>query len=274
MDLSPVSIRAQLVEVDAFGWDAPAGHALLESLRHGVVEPIVRRSGLTGAAADQAVATGWATAWDVARRPSMRTARNPAGMVWVAVRRAVWAEVVQGWEGPGGQRARPVDTVPSPPVQHAAEGALGSHLQAIVDELVDLGWDRDLLVAAIEELADQAFTGTAGDGRARWRWVALRVGLPEWQARRLASALLGVPDHPGVLALVVDAGPGVLKDAGIHRVLRATCQRTLASPAANLSSWAKAGERPDPSRDLAAHDFEPAWEDSELAGGPTWSRSA
>lgn len=238
MDLSPEELRRCLVLVDAQGWDSQPGRDLMEGLRSAIVEPLVRRSGLTGPAADQAIASGWATAWEAVRRPSVRTAENPAGLVWVAVRRAVWAEVLQGRDvaDPEGQMVRPRDQEVEPTAA-PARAQLGPLLTPIVDALVDLGWERGLLVAAIEELADHSTHEGPGMSRTRWRWVALRLGLPDWQARRLAIALLGVPGRPGVLAMVAAGGPGVVRDEGVQRVLRATCRRSLASPGAHLVSW-------------------------------------
>ena len=93
MDLSAESLRDALHRVDVAGWDSAAGLDLLDHIRRAVVVPVVRRSGLRGPAADQAEATGWEAAWDALRRPTARTAQNPGGMVWVAVRRAVASEV-------------------------------------------------------------------------------------------------------------------------------------------------------------------------------------
>ena len=92
MDMSAESLRDALHRVDVEGWDGAAGRELLDHVRRAVVVPVVRRSGLRGPAADQAEATGWEAAWDALRRPTARTAQNPGGMVWVAVRRAVASE--------------------------------------------------------------------------------------------------------------------------------------------------------------------------------------
>ncbi len=93
MSLDAEQVLRQLALVDVLGWDSEPGEELLEQVRSRIVRPLVRRSGLVGPDARQAEATGWATAWEVLRRPSARIAANPAGMVWVAVRRAVHAEV-------------------------------------------------------------------------------------------------------------------------------------------------------------------------------------
>ncbi|MGB7981444.1 MAG: hypothetical protein WCF36_11710, partial [Candidatus Nanopelagicales bacterium] len=105
MDLDPQTVRDALDAVDRQGWDGPAGTALLDHVRAAVVVPVVRRTGLRGAAAEQAAASGWSAAWDALRRPTARRAVNPGGMVWSAVRRAVWAEweADRGpWSGPAG----------------------------------------------------------------------------------------------------------------------------------------------------------------------------
>ena len=92
MDLSPEFVRDCAAPRRCRRVGQCAGRELLDHVRRAVVVPVVRRSGLRGPAADQAEASGWEAAWDALRRPTARTAENPGGMVWVAVRRAVAAE--------------------------------------------------------------------------------------------------------------------------------------------------------------------------------------
>ncbi|MGB7962604.1 MAG: hypothetical protein WCF12_06540 [Propionicimonas sp.] len=95
MSLTQDRIREHLDRVDSEGWNGPAGRELLELVRREIVRPLVRRSGLSGLAADQAEATGWEVAWETLARPSTRISDNPGGMVWVAVRRSINVEAAQ-----------------------------------------------------------------------------------------------------------------------------------------------------------------------------------
>ncbi len=174
MDLSAPSLRDALCRIDIEGWDGSTGRHLLQDVRRAVVVPVVRGSGLRGPAADQAEATGWAAAWDAMRRPTARTALNPGGMIWTAVRRAVAAEgaftrngevgaAVAGSPaiGPVGTRSvhRPDGVAPPRPGvlsldhlmdegwQCAAAGEpspvdSGPVVTAVLDGLVEAGWER------------------------------------------------------------------------------------------------------------------------------------
>ena len=214
MDLSPQFLRQSLHCVDLDGWNSDAGRQLLDHVRRAVVVPVVRRSGLRGPAADQAEASGWEAAWDALRRPTARTAENPGGMVWVAVRRAVAAEVESARILGGGS----VDAMAQEPAQvTSAAPDLGPVVAAVLDGLVEAGWARADAADAIEIMADHAAGGGAGSPTTRWRWVSLRLGVPEWQARRLAALLLGGGESaggPGARSQARDVGPGGSVAAG------------------------------------------------------------
>lgn len=287
MDMSAESLRDALHLVDVDGWDSAAGRDLLDFVRRAVVVPVVRRSGLRGPAADQAEASGWEAAWDALRRPSARIADNPGGMVWVAVRRAVLAEVDFAGTASGrplsarsasansapariGQPAalRAEDPAQGPsapqPAQPASSGdrartlslddlmASGWHpaeagvartqwhgplIAAVLDGLVDAGWDRADAADAIAIMADHAAPGRSGSPSTRWRWASLRLGVPEWQARRLALLLLGGDGWPGVLELVVRHGAPVLEDPAVRGAVRSTTSRWSASPGEWMARW-------------------------------------
>ncbi|HYN55835.1 MAG TPA: hypothetical protein VES03_01435 [Motilibacterales bacterium] len=262
MDLTAQCLREALLHVDLHGWDSDVGGQLLDHVRRSVVVPVVRRSGLRGPAADQAEASGWQAAWDALRRPTARTAENPGGMVWVAVRRAVAAEVVPtrmpstaapigpqaphlALVAPSGARARWVSLddlmdsgwhpgEPGPGIT----GDAGPIVAAIVDGLVEVGWDRTDAADAIALMADHVLRGPAGAATTRWRWVSLRVGVPEWRARRLAGLLLGGPGWPGVLELVVLHGPSVVTDPAVRAAMRSTVVSWQAGPGAWLAGSA------------------------------------
>ncbi len=286
MDLSAGFVRDSLHAVDLDGWDSAAGRQLLDHIRRAVVVPVVRRSGLRGPAADQAEASGWEAAWDALRRPSARTADNPGGMVWVAVRRAVAAEAgfacastrrplgaqaraARTVQAPAGKPASPcaggADLGPSAPQPaigssgvrsrllslddlmaggwHPAESGVdraqwhGPVIAAVLDGLVDAGWDRADAADAIAIMADHAAPGGSGSPTTRWRWVSLRLGVPEWQARRLALLLLGGDGWPGILELVVRHGARVFADPAVRGAVQSTTSRWSAGPGAWLVGW-------------------------------------
>lgn len=270
MDLTPQLIRDALQLVDLHGWDGADGRALLDLVRRAVVVPTVRRSGLRGPAADQAEASGWEAAWDALRRPSARTAVNPGGMVWVAVRRAVATER-QLVRGPS-TASTPVTTtgpsarssaahVPAAPrgyqcgaawvslddlmesgwepscSQVQDHDALGPAVRAVVASLVEAGWERRDAEDAIAIMADTAAPARTGSPATRWRWASLRLGIPEWQVRRLAALLLGGSDWSGVLQLSVTHGPGVVDDPAVREAVGSTTKRSVAGPRAWLTPW-------------------------------------
>ncbi len=297
MDLTAQFLRDSLHRVDLEGWDSAAGRQLLDYVRRTVVVPVVRRSGLRGPAADQAEASGWEAAWDALRRPTARTAENPGGMVWAAVRRAVAAEIesarllgrgaviamapgaaapgvdATGIRAPGAEesatdhRAGHVAQLHAParrtrclsldeltdggwqPTQGATrdEPDHGPVVSAVLDALVDVGWNRAEAADAIEIMADHAARGRTGSPTTRWRWVSLRVGVPEWQARRLAGLLLGGGEWPGVLELASRCGLSVLGDPAVQAALRSTTVRWAAGPGA----WLEGFERHKSDRGIA-----------------------
>jgi hypothetical protein len=67
--------------------------------------------------------------------------------------------------------------------------------------------------------------------------VALRLGVAEWQARRLAGLLLGGADWPSVLELAALHGPSVLGDPAVQGALRSTACRWSAGPSVWLAEW-------------------------------------
>jgi hypothetical protein len=277
MDLTPQEIRDALALIDAHGWESAAGRDLLEEARRTVVRPLVRRAGVRGPAADQAEASGWQAAWDVLRRPAVRSAHNPAGMVWVAVRRAVHAEVgrrprsasgvdegsllggklpvapvgftpsrppspdppdsgspatclsldallERGWE-PGGIAPNPPSESPGPLVSCLAAG------------LVEAGWEPEDALEAIAVMADRARQTPGGRAATHWRWAALRLGVPEWRARRLAALLVGTDQVPGLVELAGVHGVGIFDDPAVQSALRSTTRRWSAGPPAWLMGW-------------------------------------
>jgi hypothetical protein len=102
---------------------------------------------------------------------------------------------------------------------------------------VDAGWDRADAVDAIAIMADHAVPAGSGTPTTRWRWVSLRLGVPEWQARRLALLLLGGDGSPGILELVVRHGARVLGDPAVRGAVESTTSRWSAGPSSWLAGW-------------------------------------
>lgn len=262
MVLAADELHRQLALVDLLGWDSQPGEDLLAAVRSSIVTPLVRRTGLTGPDARQAEATGWATAWEVLRRPSARVAENPAGMLWVAVRRAVHAEV-RALRAPAPeqlgvrvpvdlaeQRTAPGihgvdwDECPAGPGE-SPEGPVGELMGPVIGLLVDVGWDRGVVLQVVVELAEAA-ARHGGSGRERgpgWRRVARARGLAEWQVRRLAALLLGGSGARGLLWLLLREGPGILDDPAVRAAVHATTHRWSATPEEHLRAF---GEGPSP----------------------------
>jgi hypothetical protein len=132
---------------------------------------------------------------------------------------------------------------------------LGPVVAAVVDGLVAAGWDRADAVDSIAIMADSAAPAGSptharsmalGDAGAharsgppttRWRWASLRLGIPEWQARRLAGLLLGGDGWQGVLELGVRHGVGVTGDPVVRAAMRSTTVRWSMGPGAWLAGW-------------------------------------
>lgn len=248
MELTQQLVREVLGSIADEGWNSARGRKLLECIRQEVVRPVVRGSGLRGPAADQAEASAWEAAWDALRRPSALTADNPRGMAWAAARRAVWAEQrhertvrsASDTEAAGVRPVHPVSldrlvaagwqppTMPSPPGPSALEARL-------VSELAGVGWDPVDAADAIAIMSEQLSRRGSGAVATRWRWVAARLDVPAWQARRLADLLLGSAEVAGVVELVARCGLRVLEDPAVVAAFRSTRSRWAAGPTAWLA---------------------------------------
>jgi hypothetical protein len=125
---------------------------------------------------------------------------------------------------------------PAGPASGPAED-LGPVVAAVLNCLVAVGWDRAGAADAIVIMADHVGHDRAGSPTTRWRWVSLRLGVPEWQARRLAALLLGGGGWPGVLELVVSHGAQVVRDPAVRGAVQSTTTRWSAGPSAWLAGW-------------------------------------
>jgi hypothetical protein len=257
-DLTRETLFAALARVDVEGWDGPSGSELLDHVLRYLVRPQVRALRLRGLAADQAEATGWETAWEILRRPYLRTTENPLGVLWVAIRRAVRGEVVaarlatsprDGWRwSPSGypeddpaelavsrvQEPLSLDLlvedrfeVPAPPMLLP----LGPALRAVVEVMVEEGWSFQMARCAVEAVA-----ANAGLGRARartaggWRILAQATGLPPWQIRRLTVLLCGAPGWRGLVEVMAETGIDVVRRAAVRSAIRTTMDRRSLPP--------------------------------------------
>ncbi len=245
MELDATTVHRLLDRIAVHGWDGPDGRELLTLVREAVVVPAVRRSGLRGPAADQAASSAWSAAWDALRRPSAMRADNPGGMVCVAVRRALRDEVAASSRAAPARASvvRPVslDAALDAGVQIAdppgcSSVGLGQGLESIAAALIAIGWAPGQLREVIAHLADGCSMDRAGGPATRWRWVAMRLDLPEWQVRRLAVLLVGVDGSPGLLQLVRGHGVSILGEPAIRGALRATWVADTDGPRAHLET--------------------------------------
>lgn len=253
--------------VDRAGWEGREGTAVLTYARLRVVRPQVRRAGLSGPAANQAEATGWAVAWELLSSRGLRSARSPWGLITVAVRRAVLGEVVTAAYGTGLREAwrlaarasgspgvhgeaasvrRPVSlSVLDPDLCAPADARttedIGPTLEVIVAAMVRAGWPRNEAVGVCEWVACRAprrgvprdreggrhGTTTHAQG---WRTLARLLGIPAWRARRATVLLFGSPSWPGLVEQVACEGPVVLQRTDVVAALRSTVVASHLSP--------------------------------------------
>ncbi len=244
----------ELVAIETSGWESPAGKRLLGYARSHIVRPQVRAAGLRGPAAEQAEATGWAVAWETLSRPSIHTAGSPWGLLWMAVRKAIagerlaahyqasvrnsWraerARVEQRQAGRAHAFPRPLSLSLlleegwEPESEPWACTGLGRRLEAVVDSLVHVGWERRAAHAVVEGVALTAVRdGKATADAKGWRPLAARLRLPRWQVRRVTVLLLGAPGWPGVVERMATEGCQILEADSIVAAVRSTA----------ISSW-------------------------------------
>jgi hypothetical protein len=237
-----------LAAIDIEGWEGHTATALLHYVRTEIVRPLAINAGLRGAAASQAEATGWETAWVTLTKPSLRTAASPWGVLWQAARRAVLGEIVAAKYATEERRGRSLDA--------AARSGQGGPLVSL-DALASTGWEpahtdadavagmawEDLLVQVDRALVDVGWEPatasrivdavlcmpTTPDPRCTivgWRLLAVELDLPPWQARRLALALRGTVTAPGLIPRLLTVGDDALRDGELRSALQATRNRT------------------------------------------------
>jgi hypothetical protein len=246
-------LREALAVIDREGWSGGTATALLSFVRVDLVRPLVIESGLRGAAASQAEATGWGVAWETLREPSLRSSVSPWGVVWTAVRRAVLGEIVAARYCTSARKAWRIwsDVLPVALVSQLAEideasarsfdSALvtdtaiedfGVVLGPILDALVHAGWEPAVVARLVERIAIAPEPGaTQTVGKAGWRPLADESGVEAWRVRRLMVTLLGEPGWSGLIERVVQGGCVALDDAGAKAAVMSTLIRWMRSPA-------------------------------------------
>lgn len=242
-----------LAAVDAEGWNSPVGTALLQYVRTQLVRPLAIDLGVRGAAASQAEATAWEAVWVAMTKPSLRSAGSPWGVLWQVARRAVLGEVVAAQFATNERRARTLAAAVragelSPPIAlevvvadghepaSADYGPVGEvvwrELLASADRaLVDVGWATDEAARIVNAVLCMPTTPDSRCTIVGWRLLAVDLGVPPWQARRLALALRGTASAPGVLPLLVTDGESALREERVRNALLATRDRSRASDA-------------------------------------------
>ncbi|MDO8119712.1 hypothetical protein Q6346_00115 [Isoptericola sp. b490] len=252
------ALRAVLDEVATTGWESPSAAALLNYVRATIVRPLVVELGLRGAASSQAEASAWEEVWDMLRSDRLRQAESPWGVLWSTARRAILAEAIcalyptspkRAWDlaaRDGDARPSPVESLPDLDHTDLPYARIDGDLDrprpgvaATAEALVAVGWDHPTAEAIITEILLEE-PGTRGarwiarrDGWAAcgWRAMAQRLGLPDWQARRLMVALRGTPQRPGLLPRMIREGAvSAALDPMWWEALAATRDRNLRSP--------------------------------------------
>ena len=246
-----VQLRRTLARIDEQGWDGPMGRNLLEFIRQDMIRPMIVAMGLRGTAAGEAEATGWAAAWEALSNPRLVEAELPWSLVHAAARHALLGELLAARYATGVHRAwrirdavrgsefdprvMPVDDLtelleaPEDPGDRA-RGLLGAVLGLIRDRLVQLGWTAATVDVVIDAVLDARLTVGPGGACAGWRPLAAELGVAPWRVRRLAVALLGGPQWPGMIARVVREGAAALDSRTGRAALEATIHRGWRSP--------------------------------------------
>lgn len=244
--LSREDLTARPEVIDEQGWDGPTGRELLMYVRENLVQVQVSLVGMSGPVGEQAEATGWAVAWEMLRSPAIRSARLPWSLLRSAVRRAVRNEWVaaayltnprDAWDLKRDHHGRHLD-VPAPmSLDVLVAGGYDRSadcderwqpvLVAVVELLVEAGWDLEVTAQVVIGLAAQARLGPEGP-TAAWRRVAAELGLPPWQVRRVGALMCGVDDWPGVVRQLINADHADIRDCPKARALGlATLDRML-----------------------------------------------
>jgi len=244
-------LRRTLARIDEQGWDGPTGRSLLEFIRQDMIRPMIVAMGLRGTAACEAEATGWAAAWEALCNPRLVEAEMPWSLVHAAARHALLGELLAARYASGVHRAwrirdavrgsefdprvMPVDDLTEllearEDPADGARGLLDAVLGPIRERLVQLGWSAASVGVVVDAVLDARLTVGPDGACAGWRPLAAELGVAPWRVRRLAVALLGGPQWPGMIARVVREGATALDTRTGRAALEATIHRGWRSP--------------------------------------------
>jgi hypothetical protein len=260
-------LLAALKVIDDEGWESPTATALLTYVRTEMVRPLTIDLGLRGAAASQAEASAWETVWLTMTKPSLRSAASPWGVLWQAARRAVLGEVLEAKFATNERKARRLEASARDagftsaasleemaerrlePTSVGADPSVGiawrTLLAAADAAMVDAGWDADDARRIVNAVLCMPTRPDARSTIVGWRLLAVELELPPWQARRIALALRGTTDAPGLLPLLATVGDAAARDPAIRHALRSTRDRAPQAPTA-ISAMANTSRQRDP----------------------------
>ncbi|HEY8722144.1 hypothetical protein [Pengzhenrongella sp.] len=103
---------------------------------------------------------------------------------------------------------------------------------AVIDALIGVGWERALATDIVESLVDRGASG-------RWRRgdlsgarrLGVKFGIPQWQAHRVMTVMLGTLSWPGLVERLATGGDAALQDPAMLAALRATVRPWSKGPA-------------------------------------------
>ena len=240
--------------IDDEGWESPTATELLTYVRTEMVRPLTIDLGLRGAAASQAEASAWETVWLTMTKQSLRSASSPWGVLWQAARRAVLGEVLEAKFATNERKARRLEASARDagftsaasleemaerrlePISVGADPGVGiawrTLLAAADAGMVEAGWDTDDAKRIVNAVLCMPTRPDARSTIVGWRLLAVELQLPPWQARRIALALRGTTDAPGLLPLLATVGESAAHEPAMRRALRSTRDRCPQAPTA------------------------------------------
>lgn len=253
------ALLADLVRIDAEGWNGPTANRVLAEIRSTMVRSMVAALGLHGVEASQAEASAWEAAWEELAAPRIRQANSPWGVLARVIRRAVATEMVTARYGTTASKAWKLAHSPdgaafAQPVAFDAgihdasircSGAvdLGDELidremlrcvlGGIGQVLISAGWTRQ--DARRLTLALLSFDPGRPDARATmcsWRRLALHAGIPQWRAHRVLAVVRGTSEHEGLFARALRGDLNIDDDPVMVKALASTVLQSRRPPTA------------------------------------------
>jgi hypothetical protein len=163
--------------------------------------------------------------------------------LWVAVRRAVFGEVIAAeyvtdartaWRlraardsGGAAEEVLSLDQMTAEGFEgfayEADRGAAAGLLGDLADAFTRAGWPEGLARRLVHQIAITAPARRRPcDAATGWRHLAIELGIQPWQARRATLLVLGSAGCPGLAERVVRMGADVLRSEEVERALRET----------------------------------------------------